>query len=141
MSTNLMTGIPVTYYYLGKWQAKLFKKLGWMLLMRCKVIENPANTRYAKYYNSKLTSYMNCIQSNCDAITNKIAEAKGQNLEKSFKVLDLQILCDDAVRLCNIAKGCLPIESKTTLDLAGGARRRSKKSSKKSSKTKKSTRK
>ena len=140
MSTNLMTGIPVTYYSLGKWQAKLFKKLGWMLLMRCKVIENPSNTRYAKFYNSKLISYMNCIQANCDAITNKMEE--GKKLEKSFKVLDLDILCADAIRLCNIAKGCLPIESnKTTLDLAGGARRRSKKSSKKSSKTKKSARK
>ena len=141
MSTNLMTGIPVTYYSLGKWQAKLFKKLGWMLLMRCKVLENPANTRYAKFYNSKLTSYMNCIQANCDAITNKMKEATENKYSSSFKVSDLQILCDDARRLYEIAKGCLPIESKTTLDLVGGARRRSKKSSKKSSKTKKSARK
>ena len=141
MSTNLMTGIPVTYYYLGKWQAKLFKKLGWMLLMRCKVIENSSNTRYAKFYNSKLISYMNCIQANCDAITNKIKEADENKYSTSFKVSDLKILCDDAKRLNEIAKNCLPIESKTTLDLAGGARRRSKKTSKKSSKIKKSARK
>ena len=131
-----MTGIPVCYYALGKWQAKMFKKLGWMLLMKAKATENASNSRYTKFYNSKVLAYMNSINALIAATENKMNEGKG--LEQSYKVMDLKILLDNAHKLKIIAEGCLgtkPESVPTTLDLAGGARR-PKKSSKKSAKRK-----
>ena len=136
--SNLMTGVPVCYYGLGKWQAKLFKKLGWMLLMKEKIAAAKAagNTRYEKFYQSKVTAYINSIVANCDAIENKKMEIKNANAnvgdgKKTFKDLDLEILCTNAKLLLTIAKRCLVTDDTI---LIGGARRRSKRSSKKSSK-------
>jgi hypothetical protein len=141
--SNLMTGVPVCYYALGKWQAKLFKKLGWMLLMKEKIAaaEKVGNTKYKKFYECKVNAYINSIVANCDAIENKKMEIKNANAnvgdsKKTFKDLDLEILCTNIGLLLTIAKKSLSTDDTILIGGARRSKRSSKKSSKKSAKQK-----
>ena len=86
---NIMTSVPVTYKGLFKWSCKLFKKLGWIGLMKQQCIDNKS-PQFILFYESKLKSYIKSVMALDCAINNKLETPalKENNLKRD----DLLIL-------------------------------------------------
>jgi len=119
MSQNMMSLVPVTYKGLFRWNCKLFKKLGWMGLMKQQTIGNDSK-QYILFYESKLKSYIKSTIALSCAIDNKLAT---QGLkENTVKRDDLLILKKHTEHLLTLIKTLLTPEM-PSLDQAGGAKK------------------
>ena len=119
MSQNMMTFVPVTYKGLFKWNCKLFKKLGWIGLMKQQTIGNDSK-QYILFYESKLKSYIKSVMALSCAIENKLGTPALK--ENTLKRDDLLILKKQNEHLCTLVKVLLTPET-PNLDLAGGAKK------------------
>ena len=118
---NIMTSVPVTYKGLFKWSCKLFKKLGWIGLMKQQCIDNKS-PQFILFYESKLKSYIKSVMALDCAINNKLETPalKENNLKRD----DLLILKTQNEHLCTLVKVLLTPNT-PNLDQAGGSKKKS----------------
>lgn len=98
----------ISFHALCMWHAKLFKKLGWIVVC----FERDGNTEEAQMYAKKIAKFIAAVNANMGDFS-------------ADKQRDLAIMKDDATILLNHVKKDFNLQ-------AGGARRRSSKRSSKS---------